>query len=42
MEQEERIRSRVARAVQLLFFKSHRIPGVKGWELKKNLGPGYL
>ncbi|MEM1557006.1 MAG: hypothetical protein QXR44_00695 [Thermoproteota archaeon] len=42
MEQEERIRSKVARAVQLLLFKSHRIPGVKGWELKKNLGPGYL
>ncbi|MBO3769963.1 MAG: hypothetical protein QXS51_01565 [Thermoproteota archaeon] len=42
MEQEEKIRSKVARAVQLLLFKSHRIPGVKGWELKKNLGPGYL
>ncbi|MEM1547433.1 MAG: hypothetical protein QXN75_00185 [Thermoproteota archaeon] len=42
MEQGERIRSKVARAVQLLLFKSHRTPGVKGWELKKNLGPGYL
>lgn len=42
MEREERIRSKVARAVQLLLFKSHRVPGVKGWELKKNLGPGYL
>ena len=42
MEQEERIRSKVARAVQLLLFKSHRVPGVKGWELKKNLGPGYI
>jgi hypothetical protein len=42
LEQEERIRSKVARAVQLLLFKSHRVPGVKGWELKKNLGPGYL
>lgn len=42
MEQEEKLRSRVARAVQLLFFKSHRIPGVKGWELKKNLGPAYI
>lgn len=42
MEQEERLRSKVARAVQLLLFKSHRLPGVKGWELKKNLGPGYL
>ncbi|MEM3712647.1 MAG: hypothetical protein QXR97_03815 [Thermoproteota archaeon] len=42
MEQEEKIRSKVARAVQLLLFKSHRVPGVKGWELKKNLGPGYL
>jgi len=42
LEREERIRSKVARAVQLLLFKSHRVPGVKGWELKKNLGPGYL
>ncbi|MGC8831398.1 MAG: hypothetical protein ACP5PQ_02305 [Thermoproteota archaeon] len=42
MEQEEKLRSRVARAVQLLFFKSHRVPGVKGWELKKNLGPAYI
>lgn len=42
MEQEEKLRSRVARAVQLLFFKSHRVPGVKGWELKKNLGPAYV
>ncbi|MDW8033561.1 MAG: hypothetical protein RMI79_01205 [Nitrososphaerota archaeon] len=42
MEQEEKIRSKVTRAIQLLLFKGHRIPGVKGWELKKNLGPGYL
>jgi len=42
LEQEEKLRSRVARAVQLLFFKSHRVPGVKGWELKKNLGPAYV
>ncbi|MGQ9479075.1 MAG: hypothetical protein ACUVQ0_03505 [Thermoproteota archaeon] len=39
---EEKLRGKVARAVQLLLFKSHRIPGVKGWELKKNLGPAYL
>jgi len=33
--------TKVRRAAQLLFFKSHRIPGIKGWELKRSLGSGY-
>lgn len=33
--------TKMRRAAQLLFFKSHRIPGVKGWELKRSLGSGY-
>lgn len=28
-------------AVHLLFYKHHIKPGVKGWELKKSLGPDY-
>lgn len=29
------------RAVHLLFYRRHRKPGVKGWELKKGLGSDY-
>jgi hypothetical protein len=32
----------VKKAAQLLLFRSHRIPGVKGWELKKALGEDYI
>ena len=32
---------KIKRAAQLLFFKHHRTPGVKGWELKNNLGSDY-
>jgi len=32
----------VKKAAQLLLFRSHRIPGVKGWELKKALGEDYM
>lgn len=46
MEREEESRTRterkVKRAAQLLFFRRHRIPGVKGWELKKALGDDYI
>jgi len=43
-EEEARTRTerRLRRAAQLLFFRRHRIPGVKGWELKKALGDDYL
>jgi hypothetical protein len=33
--------TKIKRAAHLLFFKSHRKPGVKGWELKKKLGSDY-
>jgi hypothetical protein len=46
MEGEEEARTRTERrlkkAAQLLFFRRHRVPGVKGWELKKALGDDYL
>jgi hypothetical protein len=32
---------KIKRAVHLLFYKHHRKPGVKGWELKKRLGEDY-
>jgi len=35
------LQAKIRRAAQLLFFKSHRISGVKGWELKRSLGSGY-
>ena len=43
-EEELRIRTerKVKKAAQLLFFRRHRIPGVKGWELKKALGDDYV
>lgn len=30
---------KVREAVQLLFFQHHRLPGVRGWELRQELGP---
>ncbi len=36
------IKSKVEKAARLLLMKRQRQPGVKGWELKKNLGPKYL
>jgi len=43
-EEESGIRTerKVKKAAQLLFFRQHRIPGVKGWELKKALGADYV
>jgi len=32
---------KIKRAAHLLFFKRHRKPGVKGWELKKKIGSDY-
>lgn len=32
---------KLKRATHLLFYKRHRRPGVKGWELKKRLGSDY-
>ncbi len=33
---------KVRRAAKILFYRRHRQPGVKGWELKKALGRDYL
>jgi hypothetical protein len=33
--------SKVKRATHMLFYKKHAKPGVKGWELRKALGPDY-
>lgn len=35
-------RRKMKRAAKLLFYKRHRQPGVKGWELKRALGSDYL
>jgi len=32
---------KIREAVQLLFFQRHNIPGTKGWELRKELGPEF-
>ena len=32
---------KIKEAVHLLFYRHHRKPGVKGWELKKRLGSNY-
>ena len=32
---------KMRRAVQLLFYKRHWEPGVKGWELRRRIGSGY-
>jgi hypothetical protein len=32
---------KIKRAAQLLFYKRHRKPGIKGWELKNKLGSDY-
>ena len=33
---------KVKKAVQMLLFKTHRKPGVRGWELKRSLGRDYM
>jgi len=43
VKQAEGIYGRKAReAAHLLFFKHHRLPGVRGWELRQELGPDWL
>jgi hypothetical protein len=49
LEREQRRLSKKAvysrklkRATHMLFYKSHRRPGVKGWELRKRLGSDYV
>jgi len=33
--------NKIKRAVHVLFYRKHRKPGVKGWELRKALGSDY-
>jgi len=43
LKRAERAYARKARqAVHLLFFKHHRLPGVRGWELRQELGPEWV
>jgi hypothetical protein len=41
-EAEVRAERKVKKAAQLLLFRQHRVPGVKGWELKRALGEDYI
>lgn len=41
-ESRTRAERKLKRAAQLLLFRQHRLPGVKGWELKRALGEDYL
>lgn len=41
-EREVEIEWKLQRAAQMLFFRRHLVPGVKGWELKRALGKGYM
>ena len=43
LKRAERAYARKARqAVHILFFKHHRLPGVRGWELRQELGPEWI
>jgi hypothetical protein len=43
MKRAEQAYSRkIKDAVHILFFKHHRLPGVRGWELRQELGPEWL
>jgi hypothetical protein len=41
-ESRARAERKLKKAAQLLLFRQHRNPGVKGWELKRALGEDYL
>ncbi|MEM4545647.1 MAG: hypothetical protein QW328_02630 [Nitrososphaerota archaeon] len=38
----ERAGKKLAIAASMLLFSSHRLPGVRGWELRRRLGKNYL
>jgi len=40
-EEAAAVDRRIRRAAKLLFYKRHRQPGVRGWELRRALGGGY-
>ena len=41
MKRKSYYATKLKRATHMLFFKRHRKPGVKGWELRKRLGTDY-
>ncbi len=41
-EREAEARRKVRRAAQMLLYQRHRLPGVRGWELRKALGKKYM
>ncbi|MEM2110268.1 MAG: hypothetical protein QXX08_00100 [Candidatus Bathyarchaeia archaeon] len=41
LERKSYYASQMKKAVHLLFYKRHAMPGVKGWELRKRLGSDY-
>jgi len=41
MTKKAQYQRKLKRATHLLFYKRHRRPGVKGWELRKRLGSDY-
>ena len=41
-EKKAEYAQKMKRAVKILFYKRHRQPGVKGWELRRALGKDYL
>ncbi|HIH95906.1 MAG TPA: hypothetical protein HA346_06205 [Thermoplasmata archaeon] len=42
MEEESKVEKNMKKAAQLLFFRRHRLPGVRGWELKRAIGGDWL
>lgn len=42
MSEKDTYVRKMKRAAKILFYKRHRQPGVKGWELKRALGRDYL
>jgi len=42
MSSDEAFSRKMATAAAMLLFRSHRKPGVKGWELKQKLGKNYM
>ncbi len=42
MSEDAAISKKVKKAAQLLLYQHHRLPGSKGWEIKKVLGKDYM
>lgn len=42
MSEEAEFRRKIKKAAQVLLLQRHRLPGVKGWELKRSIGKDYL